>query len=110
MNMKKTRVFITVSLLLILNMLLSFSFAEKKDILYISSYSPSFETFNDQIAGIKSVLKSEDYVLSIQYMDSKDHYSLELIDNFREQLVQKIEMTNFDAVVVADDNAYDFAL
>ncbi len=110
MNMKKTRVFITVSLLLILNMLLSFSFAEKKDILYISSYSPSFETFNDQIAGIKSVLKSEDYVLSIQYMDSKDHYSLELIDNFREQLVQKMEMTNFDAVVVADDNAYDFAL
>jgi diguanylate cyclase (GGDEF)-like protein len=87
----------------------SFSVTEKDNILYISSYSPSFMTFDDQIKGLKSVLK-EDYILNIQYMDSKEFYSQALIEDFRAQLEKKMSMTSFDAIIVADDNAYNLAL
>lgn len=87
----------------------SFAVAEKDNILFISSYSPSFMTFDDQIKGLNSVLK-DDYILNIQYMDSKEFYSEALIEDFREQLEKKMSMTSFDAIIVADDNAYSLAL
>lgn len=43
-------------------------------------------------------------------MDSKAFYSKALISDFEEQLRKKMQMTRFDIVVVADDNAYNFAL
>jgi len=87
--MYKKMKYIILTVLLLVFVSVSFSATEKNNILYISSYSPSFMTFNDQIEGIRSVLK-EDYNISIQYIDSKEFYSEGLIDDFREQLSKKM--------------------
>jgi diguanylate cyclase (GGDEF)-like protein len=107
--MHKNMKYIIVTVLLFVFTTVSFSVAEKNNILFISSYSPSFMTFDDQIKGIRSVL-NENYILNIQYMDSKEFYSEELIEDFREQIEKKMAMTSFDAIIVADDNAYNLAL
>lgn len=106
---KVQKYLISLFLLLLVFQMASFSNANDKNVLYISSYSPTFETFDDQIKGIRSVL-DDDYHMSIQYMDSKDFYSEALMEDFRNQLNKKMSMISFDIVVVADDNAYDFAL
>jgi len=100
---------IAVLLLLFITTTATDASNEKHNILYISSYSPSFMTFNDQIDGLRSILK-EECNLSIQYMDSKEFYSEALISDFEKQLRKKMQMTRFDLVVVADDNAYNFAM
>ena len=47
-----------------------FLFAEdKKKVLFISSYHPSFPTFFKQIDGVKSILKNVQ--IDVEFMDSK---------------------------------------
>lgn len=88
----------------------SFSKNQKKNIMFISSYSPDFMTFTNQIEGIKDSLKGFDYNLSIQYMDTKYFYNKRIINLFKEKIRIKLEMTKFDCIIVADDNAYNLAL
>ena len=80
-------------------------------ILFISSYSPAFMTFNNQLDGIRSQLREGYVELDIEYMDSKRFYTTENIENFRRSLQYKLENTQpYDVVIVADDNATAFAI
>jgi len=108
-TMHKQMKYLIITVLLLVFTTTSFSVAEKNNILYISSYSPSFATFEDQMKGLRSVLKDE-YSISIQYMDSKEFYSEALIEDFKSQLSKKMSMRDFELVLVADDNAYNLAL
>lgn len=83
---------------------------EKINALFISSYSPNFITFEEQIKGIKSSL-GENINFNVEYMDfieldggqrEKDFYNL-----------LKYTLTSygsFDVILVGDDEALEFAI
>ena len=82
-----------------------------KSVLFISSYSESFASTPNQITGIKSVLEPEHIKLEIEYMDTKRYSDQENINSFHDRIAYKIEHTTaYDAIIVADDAALQFAL
>ena len=82
-----------------------------KSVLFISSYSDSFASTPNQIIGIKSVLEPEKIKLEIEYMDTKRYSDQENIDSFHDRIAYKLEhTTTYDAIIVADDAALQFAL
>lgn len=84
---------------------------DAKRVLLISSYSPSFESFFQQIEGIKSQFDEDNIVLDVEFMDSKRLYTKENMDNFHRTLRYKLsKFEKYDAVLVADDNALEYVL
>lgn len=84
--------------------------ASKKRVLFISSYSPSFVTFFEQIKGIKSQLDENEVTLDIEFMDSKRFYNDEVLESFYKTLKYKMRnLKKYDVIMVADDNALCFA-
>lgn len=103
------------AILIIFNSLQSNVFASivhKDRILFISSYNSSFPVFFQQIEGIKSVLTDKNSILDLEFMDSKRFYQKKNIDNFYNLISYKIKNNpeKYDAIIVGDDNAYDFAI
>jgi len=88
------------------------SIKQKNRILFISSYNSSFPVFFQQIDGIKSVLTDKNSIIDLEFMDSKRFFKDENIMNFYNSLKYKIENNpiKYDAIMVGDDNAYDFAM
>lgn len=88
------------------------SINHKDRILFISSYNSSFPVFFQQIDGIKSVLTDKNSILDLEFMDSKRFYQEKNINNFYKLLRYKIKNNpeKYDAIMVGDDNAYDFAM
>ncbi|MCB2291101.1 EAL domain-containing protein [Clostridium sp. CS001] len=84
----------------------------KNRILFISSYNSSFPVFFQQIDGINSILTKEKYIVDLEFMDSKRFFNDENINNFYNLIKYKMEKNpdKYDAIIVGDDNAYDFAL
>ncbi|MGL4914378.1 MAG: sensor histidine kinase [Romboutsia sp.] len=81
-----------------------------KNILFISSYSPKFISFNDQINGLEEGF-DDSYDVHIEYMDVKNFRSDELEENFYNLLKFKIKSyEKFDAIVLGDDAALEFGL
>ena len=82
---------------------------DKKKVLFISSYHPSFPTFFQQIDGVKSILK--DVQIDVEFMDSKRFDYDEADDMFLKNLKWKFKyLPKYDAVITADDNALIFLL
>lgn len=83
---------------------------ENKKVLFISSYSPSFITFNDQMKGIKESL-GPDTIVQIEYMDYKTIEDDEDRKKLNELFESKIDNYNkFDAIILADDAALSFGV
>jgi len=81
------------------------------EVLFISSYNSRFPTFFDQYNGLRSVLPEDQFIIDIESMDSKRFQSEENVSNFYDRLTYKLtHTTRYDAIVVADDAAYQFAL
>ncbi len=80
-----------------------------KRILFISSYSPSFNTFFNQVDGMRSVFDETHVVFDIEFMDTKRFYSEENMHNFLISLEYKLENSEkYDLIIIGDDNALDF--
>lgn len=85
--------------------------ASEHRVLLISSYSPSFPTFYDQINGIKSVLDPQKISLDVEFMDSKRFFSASAQQNFYANLKAKLkELPAYNVIIAADDNALKFVL
>lgn len=83
---------------------------EEKRVLFISSYSYAWETVPEQIAGVQSAL-SECVNLDYKFMDTKNSYSDESAQLFYESMKQYLsEVPAYDALIVGDDAAFQFAL
>lgn len=83
---------------------------EKKEILFISSYNPSFATFNDQVNGLKEGIE-QDVQIQIEYMDLRAFSSEENEENFYNLLKYKLTAYNeFSAVILGDDEALEFGV
>lgn len=91
--------------------------AERKQVLVISAYHPAFPTFFRQHAGVKQGLEEQGFTqanmdLDYEYMDSKRFLTDENLGNFTESLRYKMAQLDrpYDVILVADDNALDFAI
>ena len=82
----------------------------KKDILFISSFSPSFISFKDQIKGIHSVLEDE-FNLKIQYMNAESVDNKVNERDFYNSLKHNISTyKNLEGILIGDDEALEFYL
>jgi hypothetical protein len=83
---------------------------EQKHVLFISSYSESFPTVPEQIKGMQEVFRDKNIKLELEYMDTKRFSTDENIANFYQSLNYKLKSgTEFDAIIVGDDAALQFA-
>ncbi|WP_052356647.1 sensor histidine kinase [[Clostridium] dakarense] len=84
--------------------------AQDKSILFISSYSPGFTSFNDQVKALTDELNPK-YDLQIEYMDGKKFKSEQSEETFYNLLKFKIKnYKKFDAIILGDDMALNFGL
>ena len=90
---------------------LSAFFKDKKDILVLHSYHSDMPWLQLEEQGIKTVFKqNKQAVLYFDYMDTKYNINPDYLDNLYKFYVQKYKGKKFDAVIVTDDAAYEFAL
>lgn len=79
-------------------------------VLFISSYSYSWETVPEQMEGIQNAFSS-DVQIDYKFMDTKNCTSQESSQLFYESMKQYIsEVPAYDALIVGDDAAFQFAL
>ncbi|MDV7104958.1 ABC transporter substrate binding protein [Vibrio sp. TH_r3] len=84
---------------------------DKKHLLLIYSYHPTFATTNQVYQGLLSGLDGAPVEIDIEYMDSKSWYDDTSINNFYRSLSYKLKnRQQYDYIVTSDDNALDFAL
>lgn len=81
-----------------------------KQVLFISSYSESFETVDLQKAGINRAFKDSNVQLDIAYMDMKNYNNAENVNLFYQMLRYKLaNKEKYDAILIGDDAALEFA-
>ena len=83
----------------------------ERSVLFISSYSESFDTLSAQIAGIYGVFEKNNVICDAEYMDMKNYDTPENEELFYITLKYKLEHHKpYDAVILGDDPALEFAM
>lgn len=86
------------------------NYSPDKHVLFISSYSESFDTIDLQKAGISRAFEGRNIQLDIAYMDMKNYDHPENVDLFYQTLRYKLANTKkYDAVLIGDDAALKFS-
>ncbi|MEN1761303.1 ABC transporter substrate binding protein [Anoxynatronum sibiricum] len=84
---------------------------QPKSVLFISAYTESFVIVPEQIEGIQAAFEPYPIQIEIEYMDTRRIETEENIEIFRQMLTYKLnQLPPYDAVLVGDDNALQFAL
>ncbi|HRX15149.1 MAG TPA: ABC transporter substrate binding protein [Spirochaetota bacterium] len=85
-------------------------FSMEKNILVLHSYHPSYVWTDSVQKGIESVfpLTSSKVLLSVEYMDTKRFTLEEIAPTFATSLKVKYVSKDFDAIIIADNNALTF--
>ena len=93
-----------------LNLNIVYAEDKEKNILFISSYNPSIETFSDQIEGIQTGI-NEDINLQIEYMESRTFLGEENRKKFYELLKYRLrDQKGYDLIILGDDQAFEFGM
>ena len=104
----------TILLLIIINILIlneTVSFAHettKNHILIINSYHKGYSWTDNIVKGIESILKDDDNVIRIEYMDTKIIKDEQHLNNLYELYKHKFSNKKFDVVIATDNDAYNF--
>jgi len=79
----------------------------KKHVLFLSSYTPSYPTFYEQLSGLSSVLHPDDVQLDIEFMDVKrfGHFDASIQHNLEYKLKN---LPPYDLIISGDDAATQF--
>jgi len=86
-------------------------FSEKYRILFISSYSYSWESIPHQINGIIDALSTDQYVINYEFMDTKNTFYNNGYKEFYDILKYKLDSRlPYDGVIVGDDAALQFVM
>ncbi|MDF2472404.1 MAG: diguanylate cyclase protein [Anaerocolumna sp.] len=81
-----------------------------KRVLFISSYDSNFLSVPEQIEGLKSVFTPLSITFDTEYMDMKRFDTKENEAIFYEMLKYKLNQLTYDALIVGDDSALQFAI
>lgn len=87
------------------------SFAEetkKKHILILNSYHIGYTWTDNTVKGIMSVLKNDNNIIRIEYMDTKIIKDEKHLSNLYELYKHKFNNQQFDAIIASDNDAYNF--
>ena len=85
--------------------------AVRPNILFLSSYTITFNTLPAQLRGITEALPADDYQLDVEFMDSKRFARPADEARFYALLKDKmLRLPRYDAVILGDDAALLFAL
>jgi ABC-type uncharacterized transport system substrate-binding protein len=112
--LRVVHMFVLTLLLLSIPMSHSYGSESRPWILFLASYNPSFHSFFNQIDGFKAGLRerglqSKDYILDIEFLDSKRFPIRGREHHIVQQLSYKFGMLPpYDLVVSADDTALKF--
>jgi len=80
-------------------------------VLFLSSYHPAFPSFMAQLNGLQEALTPAGVELDVEFMDSKRFFDETNFANFTRLLGYKLGgLPRYDALVVGDDNAFNFAV
>jgi len=86
---------------------------QKKKVLILSSYHRGLTWTDSIVTGIESILKSEKegrgIELFYEYMDTKRYHGEQYFKKLYALLDEKYRAERFDAMIVADNDAFDFA-
>ena len=84
---------------------------ENKEILLLHSYNKGLKWTDGISSGVEAVVKEHyDYELTTEYMDSKKIDSPAYLKELFDLYVKKFSKRKYEAIIVADNYAYDFAL
>jgi PAS domain S-box-containing protein len=89
----------------------SVQLSSERRVLFISSYHPSFPTFQQQMDGLTAAFSEQPVVLDVEFMDSKRFSNKENLLQFENYLTFKLDkVPPYDLVITADDSALHFVL
>jgi diguanylate cyclase (GGDEF)-like protein len=99
-----------ISILICVLFLISCIQLSARQVLFISSYSESYELVALQKKGLHAVFDSAGILFDVEYMDMKQYDTRENVRLFYEHLKYKLSChPKYDAVVTGDDAALHFA-
>ncbi|MDD2383838.1 MAG: ABC transporter substrate binding protein [Sulfurospirillaceae bacterium] len=100
-----------IRFLVLLLCFLSLHAYEAKEILLLHSYNKGLKWTDGISSGVEAVMNEKnDYELTTEYMDSKKIDSPEYLQELFELYVKKFSKRKYEAIIVADNYAYEFAL
>lgn len=109
MKFNSLSLFRDVILIVFFILFCSFSSNRKKQVLVLHSYHQGLNWTDNVSEGILSILSKEDDVeISFEYMDTKRHSEAEYLTEFAKLYDLKHQKSNFDVILVCDNNALDF--
>ena len=81
-------------------------------VLVLNSYHPEYPWTRDVLSGVMQAFEADGRDLAVinEYMDTKRHNEPDYLEKLLGLLTHKFGHQGFDAVLVADNNAFDFAL
>jgi two-component system, cell cycle sensor histidine kinase and response regulator CckA len=84
----------------------------KKSVLYLNSYHHGYQWSDSIHDGIRATLDGSPYKIDLQveYLDAKRYNTVPVIQGLLEIFQKKFAGEHFDAVIVSDDDAFNFAL
>ena len=81
----------------------------KQAVLVLNSYHHGYKWTDEIIGGIEEILRGDPAIqIHFDYMDTKRNYSPEYLRILYEYLRSKIGLSDYDLVIAADDNAFEF--
>lgn len=93
------------------SMVINELYTKQKQILILNSYHQGMSWTDSIVSGVRSALKDEtQFDLQIDYMDIKHNTNPEYVQKLFEVYRNKFSHRRFDAIVVSDDDAYNFML
>ncbi len=82
---------------------------EQKHILVLSSYHPSFPTYNSQIQAVTETFAGSNILIDVEFLDSKRFTTETARQLFRDLLRYKfLNLKPYDGIITTDDNALLF--
>lgn len=81
---------------------------ERKKVLFISSYDPTWVTYINQIEGMQSVFDASNIGMDVVNLDSYKHHSDEDIEEFTNLVRLRMKEENYSGIMVGDDAALKF--
>lgn len=80
------------------------------NVLYISSYNPSYVVAKNQLKGVDETMTKEHILYEVMYMDMLNYDSAENYKFFHQSIKHKLsDSSKIDAILVSDDAALRFA-
>lgn len=82
--------------------------ASQPHVLLLNSYHKGYLWTDEITRGVEENLNAKGGMLHVEYLDTKRHFDDEYFQLLRQMLLLKHSKYNYDAIIVSDNNAFEF--